>query len=343
MEIRKKVLIIKLSSMGDVIFNIPLANVLKDNGYEVSWLTSEKGIDIVKDNPCVDKVFFAPVEKWKKSGNYFANIKEILSIIKELRKEKFDIALDTQMRIKSLPFTLFCGAKRRIVNKDAKELSQFGANEKVNFSNKNQEFHVLDNYLAFAKHLGLNTDNIKMTFPESSAEVKQSVDKLLENLDRTKPIAVIAPSTTWIGKHWDKDNWRELVSKIEDKFSLIYTGMKENQEMTDYIKGKGIDLTGKTSRKELVEVLKRADLVISLDSGTTHLAWAVGIPKILSIFCCTPSKIYAPRGDENKYKSAENTLCKPCHHKKCPKTENKYICTKSPSVEEVYEKIIKMM
>ena len=63
---KKKVLLIKLSSLGDVVFNIPLANALKDAGYEVTWLVSERGIQVVEGNPCVDKVILAPIEKWKK-------------------------------------------------------------------------------------------------------------------------------------------------------------------------------------------------------------------------------------------------------------------------------------
>ena len=68
---KQKVLVIRLSPLGDVIFNIPLANVLKQNNYEVSWLVGEKGLDVIQNNPCVDKVFFAPVEKWKKNKNIF--------------------------------------------------------------------------------------------------------------------------------------------------------------------------------------------------------------------------------------------------------------------------------
>lgn len=51
--------------MGDIIFHIPLANLFKSQGYEVGWLVSEKGYDLLKGNPCVDKVFLAPVQKWK--------------------------------------------------------------------------------------------------------------------------------------------------------------------------------------------------------------------------------------------------------------------------------------
>ena len=62
---KKKVLLIKLSSLGDIIFNIPLANSLKKAGYSVSWLVGEKGLDIIQNNPCTDEVIFVPIEKWK--------------------------------------------------------------------------------------------------------------------------------------------------------------------------------------------------------------------------------------------------------------------------------------
>ena len=60
---KKKLLLVRLSALGDVVFNIPLANILKKNGFIVHWLTSEKGFDIVNNNPCVDKTILAPVEK----------------------------------------------------------------------------------------------------------------------------------------------------------------------------------------------------------------------------------------------------------------------------------------
>ena len=110
----KKVLLIRLSSLGDVIFNIPLANVLKKNGFEVSWLVSEKGIDIVKDNPAVDKAILVPIQKWKKRGLSIESFFEFLNILRQIRKEHYDVALDSQMMFKSMLWLKFCGAKRRI-------------------------------------------------------------------------------------------------------------------------------------------------------------------------------------------------------------------------------------
>lgn len=63
----KKIMLVRLSSLGDVIFNIPLANVLQRNGFEVTWLVSEKGIDVVKNNPAVKNAILIPLQRWKKT------------------------------------------------------------------------------------------------------------------------------------------------------------------------------------------------------------------------------------------------------------------------------------
>ena len=144
----KKVLLVRLSSLGDIIFNLPLANVLKNNGYEVTWIVSEKGIDIVKDNPAVDKAILIPLKKWKKEGFSIKNLIEFIKIIKDVRSQNFDVALDTQMMFKSMIWMKICKAKRKICLKYGREFSSWGGTEVIdripnpNFS-KNIVFHHL--------------------------------------------------------------------------------------------------------------------------------------------------------------------------------------------------------
>jgi len=342
---KKKILVIRLSAMGDVIFTIPLANCLKDNGYEVHWLVSEKGYSFVKNNPCVDKVFLAPVEKWKKSKKPFQNFIEYLKILKELRREKYDIALDTQLILKSLYWTKFCGAKRRIVARNAREGAILGGNEIIPSTRDGFKRHAVKCYLKYAEYLGLNTENIKVTLPETSSETKQKIDGLLSELDNNKKTIVLSPATTWFSKHWNKDNWKKLVLKLGDKYNLVFTGMDSDKELIEYIGGNNhINLVGKTNLEDLQELFSRADLMLSLDSGSTHLAWAVQKMKIITIFCCTPSTLYAPLGDETKYIALSgNESCQPCHRKKCPNKTNKNICTFSPKVDEVLCAIEKLI
>ena len=329
---KQKVLIIRLSAMGDVIFTIPLANVLKDNGYNVTWLVSEKGYQLVKNNPCVDKVILAPIEKWKKSHTPFKNFLEYISILKQIRNEKYDIALDIQLILKSLLWTLFCGAKRRIVAKNARELSILGGNEIIPATRVGNNPHAVKSYLKYAEYLGLNTDNIRVSLPQTSKETKEKISELLQPIEN-KPFILVAPATTWTTKHWNKDNWKTLIPKLSEKYTLVFTGTEKDKELISYIsEDKYLNLAGKTNLEELQELLSRAELVISMDSGTTHLAWATQKPKIVSIFCSTPETLYAPIGDKYISVSAKEH-CSPCQRKRCPKGTN------YPTIDEVYNAI----
>lgn len=333
----KRVLIVRLSALGDVIFNLPLANILKSNGYNVFWITSEKGFDIINNNPLVDNAILAPVEKWKKQ-NFFKNLFEYIKIIKYLRSQKFDIAIDTQLLLKSAIWTAFCGAKRRIVSKSAREFAQFAGNETIEELSYDKNTHAVKRYFKFAEHLGLKTDEVKVALPASKESAIKKIDELTQTLDRTKPVIGIAPATTWVTKHWNRDNWKELIKKLENNYTLVFTGTNKDCELIDYIsENKHLSIAGKTNLLELAEFFKRCDLVISLDSGSTHLAWACQKPKIVSIFCSTPKEFYAPIGSEDKYIALSGNLaCQPCHKKHCLLKNEKNKCTLSPSVEEVY-------
>ena len=342
MNERQKVLLIRLSAMGDVIFTIPLANALTDAGYEVTWLVSEKGYSLVKNNPCVDKVILAPIEKWKKTRNPIKNFFEYLSIIKSIRKEKYDIALDTQLILKSLLWMMFCGAKRRIVAKNYRELAILGGNEVIEKTRIGYEPHSVKSYLKYAEHLGIMGNDIKVSLPETSDATKNKINELLKTIDKEKPIIIASPATTWVTKHWNKDNWKDLLLKLKDDYNIILTGTEKDKELLSYINNGYLNLCGQTNLEELQELLSRGDLVISMDSGTTHLAWAVQKPKIVSIFCSTPESLYAPLGTDEKYVSVSaKNICPPCHRRKCPKGTNE--CTNYPKVDDVYNSVIKLI
>lgn len=341
----KKALIIRLSSLGDVIFNIPLANRLKDNDYEITWIVGHKGYDVIKDNPAIDNVIYAPLKEWKKQS-FIKSFKEYINIIKQLRSEKFDIAFDTQgLFFKSCIFTMFSGAKRRIVAEDAREFSTIGGNEIIKKTYFGSKTNIVSKYLKYADFAGIEPSEIKFTLPESKPEHITKIDDLLQNTDKSKPLIVISPTTTWDTKHWAKDNWLKLVELIKDSYTLIFTGVKQDKEYIDYIiNGHNLlNLAGQTNLLELAELYRRADLVLSLDSGSTHLARATNKPAIISIFCSTPTWLYAPIGNDKKYIALANQGCEPCHKRKCKKDINKNICTYSLTPEEVYKKVNELL
>ena len=337
----KKILLIRLSSLGDVIHTIPLANSLKSAGYEITWLVSEKGIQVLKGNPCVDKVILAPVQLWKKRGFSLESFKEYLTILKQIRSEHFDIAIDAQMMLKSLYWMAFCGAKRKIISKQARELSILGANEIIPRITEHHNSSVIRNYMKYADYLGANTDEIKVTLPERSLETKTKIDELLKNIK--KPLVVIAPATTWAPKHWNKDHWKKIVESLKENCSIVFTGGPKDNELISYIGGdEFLNLAGKTDVLELAEVFSRADIVLAPDSGSAHLAWATQKPAVITIFTCTPLKYLAPPGDDKKYIALTGDLpCQPCFKRKCKLGTN--ACTNLPKPEEIINIVNKLL
>lgn len=328
-----KILILRLTSLGDVIFTLPLVNVLKDNGHEVDYLVSEKGYDVVKNHPSISKVHLFPLKEYRKS-NIFKKLVILKNTINNVRKEKYDIALDCQQMFKSLILFAFSGAKRRITFRDARELSILGGNEfikpKTNFRDFN--YHIVERNLDFARYLNIEPKEIKFNIAEQSIEVKKSVDILLKNIDTNKKTIVIAPETTWKNKHWNISNWEKLVKLLNGKYNLVFTGLGKFPELCN--NADGINLFGKTNLNELTEVFNRADLIISPDSGSSNSAWSCGHPAVISIFTCTPSKRFGPYGNDKKYFSVQGQLpCQPCFKKKCRlKNLN---CTFEPPVDEI--------
>ncbi len=335
----KKVLLVRLSSLGDIIHTIPLANSLKSSGYEITWLVSEKGIQVIEGNPCVDKAILVPFQLWKQRGFSLKSFQEYLTIIKKIRAEKFDIAIDAQMMLKSLLLIIFCGAKRKIISKQAREFSILGANEFIPRITEDYNSPVIKSYMKYADYLGCNTDEIKVTLPESLPETKAKVDELLNGIK--KPLVVIAPATTWEPKYWNKDNWKKVVESIKSKCSIVFTGGAKDTELISYIGGdEFLNLAGKTDILELIEVFSRADIVLAPDSGSAHLAWATQKPFVITIFTCTPLKYLAPIGD--KYISVTGNLpCQPCFKRKC-KTGT-LACTHTPAPEEIINIVNKLL
>lgn len=338
---KQKILLIKLSSLGDVIFNIPLANALKEVGYEVTWLVSEKGIQVVENNPCVDKTILVPMKKWKQRGFSIESFKEYLAILKQIRAEKFDIAIDAQMMFKSLYWMLFCGAKRRIISKEGRELSLLGGNEWTENISYTPNSPIVLNYLRYANYLGINPKEIKVSLPQRTKEQVEKIDELLSGLDMSKPLVAIAPATTWKNKHWNKDNWKIVVKELSKECNIVFTGGPGDNELIEYIsEGKHLNLAGKTDIMELMELFSRAKLVIAPDSGSAHLAWATRNPAVIAIFTCTPKDVLGPYGNPDKYVSLGGCglPCQPCFKRKCHLKKNLDACTNFPNPKDVIDK-----
>jgi len=347
MDDKIKILIVRLSAIGDVIHSLPVLNALKRKfpDADISWVVEDKAADILLNNPLVDKVFIIPKKRWKNEGFSFSNAKEFIDIIGLIRKEKFDIAIDLQELFKSGIITYLSGAKRRIAHAKTREFAEIFINEKLQAHDIfDPNKMIIERYLEPAKYLGAPVDEIKFSLPPVKIETKAYIDSLLQDIDSSKPVIVFSPATIWPTKHWLESYWSELLKKLSSNNNIIFIGSDNDNALINRITAQAdtqnfLSVAGKTTLLDLIEIFNRTDILVTPDTGPAHIANATGRPVIISIFGSTSHKRSSPYGDKHIAFSAELS-CQPCFKRKCSKKYSSMECMKEITPDKVFETIL---
>lgn len=338
---KSKILIIRLSALGDCIHTLPLLNSIKllyPNCF-CGWICEEGVAPVLEKHPLIDKLYIFPKKEFK-AKKIIDKIKFLIEFSKELKKENYDIVIDSQELFKSALLSYLSGGKLRLAHKNSREFADWFATKRIParklFATGR---HVVERNMDFLKYLGYREYNI--AFPLKAIEMSslEKVNAVFANLDKDKKTIVIAPTTTWTTKHWEIDNWKRFIPMLS-KFNLIFTGTTNDKEyIAEILNGINspdiINLAGETSLDELRAVFQKADYMISLDSGSTHLAAANPDLKIIAIFGATSEIRNGAYGMHNV--NLRKELCSPCYKKFCKKYNSPYCkCLSSITPEELF-------
>lgn len=349
----KKVLILRLSALGDTIHTLPVAYAIKKTypNCKIGWVVEDKAQLFIKNNPIIDKCYVIPKKDWKKRKlSPIRKIKEFKKIIDEINSENYDIVLDTQQLLKSAILLPFLNIKRKITLSGGREGYSIFSNEIYKESHKlfDPNYHVVKRNLELAKHIGADTTEIKFILKEATEATQDKVSQLLSNIDNKKKTVICSPATTWENKHWKEEHWSEVISYLKDKTNIVFTGTDTDNLLIERIlenstctKEDVTILAGKTNLEELAEVFRNGDVIISPDSGSAHIAWAVEKP-IITLFSATAEKRSAPFGD-NCYVLAPELECRPCLKRNCSLKTNKNKCCELVKPEELISLLTKVL
>ncbi len=338
----KKVLIIRLSALGDTIHTLPLANALKKEypSVRLDWIVEDKASTFIKNNPLIDKMYEIHKSTLGKEKNPIKKLRGFISIIKDIRKEKYDIVLDTQQLLKSGIILGLSGGKRKITLDDGREFSYLFANEIIKTGRKQFDinYHVVKRNLEFAKYLGVKDLKEEFVIPDFSGKYSQNAIAVFEKIDKTKKTILIAPATTWANKHWTVENWVEVINEFSPYCNILITATEKEKELINKImtltdNSKIINLSGQTSLQDMVFLSKNVDIVISPDSGSAHVAWCSGAKSIVTLFFATSASRTAPYG-KNYHSISSSANCSPCMKKKCLKNKKNH-CINEINAKEV--------
>lgn len=322
----KNILIIKMSSLGDVIHALPSLYVLRRTypHAKITWAVHAAFAGILPGKPWIDEIYIVDRKRIKQ-----------LSYVRELRKDlharHFDLVIDLQMIAKSAIVSFLSGCSCRIGYHDAREGS-FLASRPIAGPHKKE--HIIEQLLDVMRYLGCEVPGIEFPLKDFSKEI-ESVKTLLDIEGVKGPYVVLVPGTRGERKKWPIPYWGELASRLaEKKIYTVIAGTPNEKEMGQGIKAIStsaytVNLIGRTSLMDLAAIEKGAVLHISSDTGPLHIANAVHTP-ILALFGPTLPDRSGPYGNPHSYALLA----------KDPGTEKCRMDTLS--VDEVYEKVMEI-
>jgi heptosyltransferase-1 len=278
-----ELLIIKPSSLGDIVHALQVATSLKAQcaGLRISWVVREMFAPIVRACEAIDHVYVF---------ERAAGAKGFLKLTKEIRKTKFDYVFDMQGLLRTGLMTSRALAKKKVGRCDAREWSGMFYDEQVALPPDGKRSHAIDILLQFCPVLGAK--------PELRGVLKfREVDSLnlrfADGRGGSKPI-VMFPDSRRAEKCWS--GFKQLTEMIlrEDKTrKVVWAGSNYVHDRGAYTAEQFFNLTGNTSLVSLPALIKRADWVISNDSGPMHLAAALGV-RVVGVFGPTDPRLFGP-------------------------------------------------
>jgi heptosyltransferase-1 len=323
-----KILIVKPSSLGDVVHSLPFLNAIKKHSPKaaIHWVISGGLEGLLEGHAMIDKLWVIHKDAWKKIRNAKETVWELGRLFRELKMENFDLVIDLQGLLRSGVITAATRAPIRIGFKEAREGSRLFYTHSVEGG---KDIHAVDRYLKIASVLGCDIPDISFPFPSDASSAPIFAPSI------SKDYIVFVPGARWETKIWPPENFGKLSALLP--YNTVIAGSAKDAAIAEKIValsgGKALSLAGKTNLRELIEIMKRARFIVSNDSGPMHIAAGLDV-RVFAIFGPTDPLRTGPYGKGHTIIRA-NVSCAPCFKKKCADMK----CMKSLSAEEVHAEI----
>jgi lipopolysaccharide heptosyltransferase I len=302
------VLIVKLGSLGDIIHAIPAAAAIRRAFPQarIDWLADVRHRELVELVPVVDRRILVDT----------GVVSSVLETVRELRRARYDAALDLQGLLKSAVLTRLSGAKR-VVGFPQELLRERAARMFYKETAGEPAPHVIDKNLSMLKALGIRVPDVEFPLDDRRP---QAADEARSRLGLTagKRFALINPGAAWPNKRWPPVYFAEVARALSTRYglrSLVLWGPGEEQIAQDIVTASdgAAAVSPPTRIADLVSLAKAAALMISGDTGPMHIAGAVGTP-IIGIFGPTDPQRNGPWGEYDLTASRYRACA--CHYQR---------------------------
>jgi lipopolysaccharide heptosyltransferase I len=312
----RRILIVKPSALGDIVHALPVLHLLRQKfpRAHITWLATPAFAPLLDGHPLIDRVMlFERRRRVQTAATH--RLSALLAFSRQLNEADFDLVIDLQGLFRSGLFTWLTSAATRIGFDYAREGAPWFYTHRV--PTPTRERHAVERYLDVAEALGCGRGPVVFDFG-----LGKTLDQLLAAVENVGPYCVLLPGTNWATKRWPAEHFAELVGPIENELGLrcVVAGGSDVKQLAQAVPA--IDLTGQTDLKQLVRLIRHADLVIANDSGPMHIAAALGRPLVTMFGPTNPIRTgpYA----RPKTVARLQIICHPCYSREC----NHHTCMK---------------
>ena len=297
----KNILIIKPSSLGDIVLALPALSALRRSfpDAKISWLIRPEFAPLVKNHPYLTEVvLFDRRFLGKALFNPRAFIC-LMALVRRLRESKFDAVIDLQGLFRTACLAWLSGCRRRFGMTTAREFATVFYTDKVHRGA--DSIHVVDYYQKVIAFAGATALDVEFNLPVSDQAVHRAASLLSGQGIDPNSYVVFVPGSVHKSKCWPGENFASLAKKITSQFgfSVITVGTKSDKAITERIvwgtNGQVTDFAGLTGLPELAVLLKNARIVVSNDTGPGHIAAALGVRLVMIFGPSNPIRLFPYR------------------------------------------------
>jgi len=320
----ERLLIVKTSSIGDVIHALPVVSLLKNAhpSLQIGWVVRSKSSSVLEGNPNVD---------WLHVIADRTRTNDVTTIRNDLRQHDYQCALDMQGLFMSGLITFLSGAPVRIGLDRNREGNKVFLTHPIvpgQVGRKIGDRHAIDVLLGFVRALGV--EDVPTDLPAQSYLGAGCIGEVCEEMaDLVGPRIALNVGASTLYKQWPLGHWVELAGLlISTGCSVVFVGdgqdAKRVRQILDEMTTRGllsasaqakqcVDFSGRTSLGKLAAVLQNCSVAVSGDTGPMHLANAVGLP-VVALFGSTNPLRTGPYGQKHVVLDM-HLSCSPCYRK----------------------------
>ena len=349
----QKILIIRLSAIGDVVRTLPALRALRSKfpSAYIAWIVEEGAQDLLQGHPDLNYLFVFKRKKWANEfftlHNFLNPFREILDFFKKIRREDFDVVLDFHGIFKSGVIGFLSGVPLRVgfSRRYSKECNYLFNNYHIAL--ETDVTSRIERNLNFIRFLGVDCDDQEPIIPITN-EDKNYIDNFFreKGLYTHIPLIAVHPGTSkkTAYKRWNVLHYATLADKLIDRLhaKIIWTWgpgeLKIAEAIVEHMKHESIIACKTENLRQLAEIFCRCNLFLGSDSGPMHIASFVKTP-VVAIYGPTDPVVNAPYEKNPHIMLRKDLPCSPCRNRKCESLQ----CMNMVKPDEVFDAVYRLL